>query len=387
MISNYNERSIAIRHITSRKRQTVLAVAAVALAVGISVVVVSIQNGFSEFLFDIILKNTPHITVSPEEGEEYIHLYKNLIDRIWTIEGVTAVSPTLATTATFFHEGNMENVLMIGVLPQEAEKVSSIGESMVHGDLNSVLGGRKVVMGQALADKLELDFGDSVEISFPDAKTLNIVVSGIFDTGYAPVDEGITYVSLETARDFLGEGDVVTGVDIKLSQLYLADSIARELSYYGYNAEGWQELYPDIIRTLAFERAQNLVSMLLIMIIAAFGIANVMNMLVIEKTREIGMLMAMGATKSNIRRIFLMESGVLGLGGAICGCAIGLLVSLYLGTLEIQSPTGEMFDLPVLVKLTDLVKFALIALALSIVAGVYPAHKASKLDPVVALRG
>jgi lipoprotein-releasing system permease protein len=382
------ELSVAMKHITSRKRQTFLSVAAVGLAVGISIVFISIQNGFFEFLFDIIFKNLSYITISPEEGEEYLHLYRNMVDNIWAIGGVTAVSPVLGTTATFAYEDNVENVAMLGVIPSEADKISSINEEMVYGDLNSVLGGKRVVMGQALADKLELKRGDTVEVSFPDAKTLNLVVAGIFDTGYAQVDEAITYVSLETAREFLGEGDVITSIDIKLEDVYQADAVTRELTSYGYNAKSWQELYPDIVRTLALERAQNLITMLLILVIATFGIANVMNMLVLEKTREIGMLMAAGAQSSQIRRIFLIESGLLGLIGAIFGCTLGLVVSLYLGTLVVPAgPTGEMINLPVLLDPQDFITFTLIALALSLIAGVYPAHKASRLDPVEALRG
>lgn len=383
----YFEGSMAIRHITSRKRQTLLSVGAVALAVGISIIIISIQNGFSEFLFDIMFNNLPHVSISPLEGEEYIHLYRNIIDQIWTIGGVVAISPTLGTTATFANEDNVENVAMIGVIPAEADKISNLNVNMVRGDLYSVQGGKRVVMGQALADKMDLAIGDTVEASFPDAKTLNLVVSGIFDTGFPPVDEGITYVSLETAREFLGNGDVVTGIDIKLADLYQADVVARELNSYGYNAESWQQLFPEIVRTLAFEKVQNIITMLLILVIATFGIANAMNMLVMEKTREIGMLMAAGATSSTVRKIFLIESGILGLIGAIFGCLLGLIASIYLSGLEIENPHGEMIQLPILLSAQDFITFTLLAVILSLIAGVYPAHKASRLDPVVALRG
>ncbi len=381
------EFSVASRHITYRKGRTALAVSAVAIALAISIVFVSIQNGFQEFIFDIVFKNLPHATVSPPEGETYLHLYRTIMDRTWAIPGVIAVSPTLAATATLAYKDNAENVAMVGVDPVEAEEISRLSESMIQGDLNSVLGGRRIVMGQALADKLKVKYGDTVQASFPDATTTNLVISGIFDTGFDPVDEGITYVSLETARGFVDEGDVITGIDIKLEDPFLAGSAAQQLQSYGYNAKGWEQLFPEIVRTLTFERTQNFITEILIMIIATFGIASIMNMLVQEKTREIGMLMAMGTRPSQIRRLFLIESGLLGFLGAVLGCALGLTAALQLRGVQIQSTMGETMDLPILINPWDFVFFTILATLLSIAAGTYPAYKASKLDPVEALKG
>ncbi|HSD57634.1 MAG TPA: ABC transporter permease [Methanotrichaceae archaeon] len=381
------EFSVASRHITYRKWRTALAVGAVALAVAIAIIFVSIQNGFQEFIFDIVFKNLPHATVSPLEGEDYLHLYRTIMDRAWAIPGVIAVSPNLAATATLAYKDNAENVAMVGVVPVEAEEITRLSESMIQGDLNSVLGGNRIVMGQALADKLKVKYGDTVQASFPDASPTNLVISGIFDTGFDPVDEGITYVSLDTARSFLGEGDVISGIDIKLEDPFQADTAARQLQSYGYNAKSWQQLFPEIVRTLAFERTQNFITELLIMIIATFGIASIMNMLVQEKTREIGMLMAMGARPSQIRRLFLLESGLLGFIGAVLGCVLGLIVALQLRGVQIQSTMGETMDLPILINPWDFLFFTLLATILSIAAGTYPAYKASRLDPVEALRG
>lgn len=381
------EFSVASRHITYRKWRTALAVGAVALAVGITIVSVSIQNGFQEFLFDIVFKNLPHATVSPVEGETYLHLYRTIMDRAWAIPGVIAVSPSLAATATIAYKDKAENVAMVGVDPVEAEEITGLRESMLRGDLSSVTGGKRIVMGKALADKLKVRYGDTVQASFPDATTTNLVISGIFDTGFDPVDLAVTYVSLETAQSFLGEGDVVTEVDIKLEDPFQADAAARQLRSYGYNAKSWQQLFPEIVRTLAFEKTQDTITELLIMIIATFGIASIMNMLVQEKTREIGMLMAMGARPSQIRRLFLVESGLLGFLGAVLGCVLGLIVALRLQGVQIQSPMGETMNLPILINPWDFVFFTGLATLLSIAAGTYPAYKASKLDPVEALKG
>ena len=353
----------------------------------ISIVFISIQNGFSDFLFDIVFRFLPHITVSPLEGDSYLHLYRSIVDASWALPGVLGVSPSLAATATLSYKDKADNVALIGIDPVEADKISQITQNMLQGDIASIQGGKRIVMGQALARKLKVKMGDTVSARFPDAVPVNLIVSGIFSFGYKPVDEGVTYVSLETARGFLDKGDVVTTVEIKLDDPFQALAAAEKLRSYGYNAKDWQQLYPDIVRTLAFERTQNAITMLLLMIIATFGIASIMNMLVQEKTREIGMLMALGATPANIARLFLLESGTLGFMGAILGCILGLVVSLQLRGVQIQNAMGEMMNLPIAINPMDFVVFTILSVLLSVAAGYFPARKASLLDPVIALKG
>ncbi|MCJ7443558.1 MAG: ABC transporter permease [Methanotrichaceae archaeon] len=381
------ESTMVLRHITYRKGQTALSVTAICLAVAISIIMISIQNGFQSFLFNIVFKNLPHITIQPHEGEDYLHLFRGIAENVWSIPGIIGVSPILGTSTTIAYKENVENVAMIGIIPLEANKISSLSENMVQGGIDSVLGGNRMIIGQALANKLKVKKGDTVQVSFPDATTLNLVIAGIFNTGYEFLDEGITYISLDTARSFLGKGDVVTEIDIKLEDPFQADTLVRQFRNQGYNAKGWQELFPEIVRTLAFEKTQNFITMLLLMIIATFGIASIMNMLVLEKTSEIGMLIAMGATTGSVRRLFLMESGVLGLIGSSLGCVLGFIVSTQLGKIVIDTPMGTSMNLPVQLNVMDFILFTILALILSIAAGTYPAHRAATLDPVVALKG
>lgn len=336
---------------------------------------------------DIVFKNLSHITVNPPEGEDYIHLYKLMIDKISGIEGIIAISPNLAGSATFAYKDNVENVVLVGTIPSESAKIGGLNENMVYGSYDSVLNGKRVLIGKSLADKMELKMGDTVEASFPDSKTMGLVVSGIFDSGYAEVDDAFAFVSLKTAREFIGEGDVVTSIDIKLQDIYMSEPLAEEIRSYGYEAKSWQEQYPEIVRTIVFEKTQNFITLMFILIIAAFGIASIMNMLVLEKTRDIGMLMALGINQPGILKIFIIESGILGFIGALFGCLLGSLVSIKLKQLEMQSPMGETMNLPVLLSANDLVTYTILAVALSVIAGLYPAYSASKLDPVEALKG
>ena len=382
------EIAVVRRHIAYRRRGTFLSIAAIALAVAISLISVSMQDGFQEMLFDIIVEDLPHVTVSPREGEDYINLYHSLMDRVWSIPGVVAVSPGLGSPATFTYKDNVENVDMTGVNANDFDRIYNIGMYVFSGSLASIQDGKKVVLGKKTAGMLNVKLGQTVYVSFPDAKSTSLVVSGIFSppTGWP---ENIAFVSLSTARDFLGEGDVVSSVDIKLDDVYLAEGAAAILQGYGYKAESWQALYPDILKTLAIESFQNNLIMLLILIIAAFGIGSVMYMLVNEKTSEIGMFMAMGASGRNIMNIFLLESGILGLLGGLAGTILGLAVAFYLKSLEIkmEAPGGQEITIPVVINAGSFLAIMLLAAALSVLAGLYPAWKASRLDPAIAISG
>jgi len=382
------ERSVVMRHIVYRKRGTFLSVAAIALAVAISLISVSMQDGFQGMLFDIIVEDLPHVTVTSWEGDDYIYLYKSLMDRIWSIPGVVAVSPGLGTQVTFTYKDNVESVAMSGVNPADLDRIYHIGQYFYKGDLASIQNGKKVVLSEKLADRLKVKLGQTVYASIPDERGTSLMVSGIFKlpTGWP---EDIAFVSLTTVRDLLGKGDVVSSVEIKLEDVYLADGVAANLQGYGYKAESWQTLYPDILETLAIEEFQNRLIMLLILIIAAFGIGSVMYMLVNEKTSEIGMFMAMGASGKNIRNIFLMESGILGIMGGLLGAVLGLLVALYLQSLEIKmdAPGGQEISLPVVINAGSFLGIVVVAAALSVIAGMYPAWKASRLDPALAING
>jgi len=380
------ELTVAMRHIIYRKRGTLLSVAAIALAVSISLVSIFMMDGFRDMLFDVIIEDLPHVTATPKEGDDYIYLYHSLADRIWDIPGVVAVSASLGTSATFTYKENVENVAMSGVDPEDFESIYHLEEYMIKGDLISVQSGKKVILGKKLSERLKVKMGQTIYASFPDARGTSLMVSGIFDP---PVGwpEDLAIVSLDTARSFLNEGDVASNVDIRLEDIYQADAAARSLQDYGYKADSWQKLYPEILETLAIETFENNLIMLLILIIASFGVGSVMYLLVNEKTSEIGMLMAMGAKRQSIMNIFLIESGLLGLMGGAVGAVLGLALSLYLGNLEfsMEAPGGQKVTLPVVISLESFLVIIIAAIALSIIAGSYPAYKASRLDPTQAI--
>jgi len=382
------ELSIATRHITARRRQTLLSVTAVALAVSISIIFTSLANGQQQLLTGIVIEKLPHVTVTPRQGDDYIHLYKSLLDKVRSMSGVKSQAVSLSTTATFSYKDRSKNVLLRGVVPADEDQILKISPGMVQGDFYGVLARRGAAIGQTLADDLNIKLGDKVLATFPKAVPVELSVVGIFNTG-TPLDEAVAFVSLSTAREFLDEGDVINSVEIQLYDIDQAGDAALEISDLGYRARSWQETNPEIQRTITIGGFFTRLSILLAMVVAFFGIANIMNLLVVEKTKEIGMLISMGATRANIRNIFILESGLLGLIGALAGCAMGLIATLSLGNLRFEIAAGgrEITTIPLALNPWDFAAFTFLALSLSIAAGAYPARKASQLDPVIALKG
>jgi len=379
---------IALRHVATHRRQTLLSVTAVALAVSVSLIFTSLGNGSQELLTGLVEEKFPHVKILPEGEEEYLHLYRSLLDRIADIEEIRSYSGTLSTQATISFKEKRKNALLRGIDPFQEDAIYKISGSMREGELFALLGGSNVVMGFKLADELDLKLGDTMQASFPRASDARLKLVGVFDSG-TPLDESMAYISLETARSFLDEGDVINSIELKLYDIDQAQSVAESIDGLGYNAMSWEESNPEIVRSIEVGGFWRSLSIFFVMVIAAFGIAAIMNMLVLEKVREMGMLLALGAGRYNLLGIFIYQSGILGLLGGVLGCFLGLLGIVALGSLRFGITAGgrELSSIPLVIDPWNFPTYLLLALALSIMAGAYPAYRASRLNPVDALRG
>jgi len=380
---------ISLRQIRARRFQTILSVGAIALAVMILTVSQALMVGFTDELYDTTVDKLPHVLVSPKEGEDYIYLYRTLVNDISKIEGVSTVSPFLTGEASFKFKTNSLNAELRGVLPQQENNISDIEADMVEGDFRELEYSRNtVVIGSTLADKLEVNLGDSVDVSFPNANPLSLRVVGIFHTG-SPLDESLTYTSLDTAQEFYDTADVINGLSVRLEDFNRDREVATEIEKTGYEARGWTETNPEILRTIAIESTSNTVVLGLIVVIASFGVVSTLNLAVIGATRQIGMLRAMGATVSSIRTIFLLQSGILGLLGALVGTLTGVAIALAIGQYEIPGASSELYGglttIPVIVRAQDILFIIIAVFLLNLIAGIYPAQQAAKLDPVKAI--
>jgi len=388
VIFSVYELFIAFRHLTSRRRQTILSILGIGLAVMILMVSQASMVGFTEELYKKTVDKMPHVTVEPKSDEDYIYLYRSLTEDIGEIGGVAGASPVLSGQATFAYKDTSKNVLMQGILVEEHNTVLQIERDIIEGSFRELEVTRKsVILGDSLSEKLDVGVGGTVDATFPEAEPTTLQVVGIYDSG-TPQDETLAYVSLSTAKDFFDETSVVNSILVRVEDPDGAQPIADEIDAMGYQASSWMETNPEILQTLMIESLSNFIILGMIIVIASFSMVSTLFMVVMEKTKEIGMLMAMGVPRRSILTIFLLESGIMGLIGPVVGVLAGILISLYFGaiTMDIgEEAYGGVTTFPFVVRAQDAVMIVIFTFLLNLVAGIFPARRASKLDPVEAI--
>jgi len=217
--------------------------------------------------------------------------------------------------------------------------------------------------------------------------SMRLRVAGLFETGSA-IDKSLVYIPLTTAQDLVGKGDVVSEVDVRIKDIYQAPYIVSDLnSRFRYQSKSWQDMNADILKLIQTQSIFSWIFYILIFVIAGFGIANTMIMIISRKTKEIGILMAMGATPGSIRKIFVLESLILAPPAALLGSLLAFLTAQLIMSYDIQVPSEiYMVSRMTITMNPEFFIYAIVfALAVNFVAGMYPAWKASRMDPVEAI--
>lgn len=376
---------IALRHLISRRRQSIISISAIGIAVMILIVSNAFMAGFTQEIYEVTVEKLPHVTVSPNEGEDHIHFYRTILPDLENIEGVMAVSPILQGEASFHNKDNTLNGIIRGIEPEKEELVSHLSQDMIEGNIYALEHTKNtIIIGDDLAEDLEVKKGDDLSVSFPTATPTSFKVIGIFDTG-TPVDEMISYTSIKTAQQFYDTGDAINLVNVRAFDYNDDQQIADDINTLGYSAEGWTQSNPEILQTIAIESTSNNIILGLILLIASFGVVSTLNMVVMEKVGEIGILMAMGTPRSKISRIFILESGILGLIGAVIGSILGIAISLAIGSYTVPAEFYGIEQIPVILNIRDIFITVVGVFLLNLIAGVYPARRAAGLDPVEAI--
>lgn len=384
------ELKIALRQVLSRKKQTLFSILAVALAVAVITVMMAMLSGFQDELVTSSIENNPHIVISPQdEEEEFIHLYRHTSALIAEKEGVIAVSPKYLGQAALEYRDNTEGVSVQGVDPQAEENVMKVNEDVIEGNLMTLVHTRYgILLGDQLAENLEVHVGDRVDAVFPGSQTTSFKVVGLIHTGTSE-DEVIAYARLDSVQEFFNEPGVVSNIGVRVADPYQADTIAGSIEREtGLDAVSWSEANAEILGLLETQMIFVNIFYLLIYGIAGFGIANTLITIVAQRTREIGILKAMGASQKSIMVVFIFQSMILGAIGLILGTILGYVVTIALQNYEIEVPPETYFGLqtlPLEVEPLNFVYAAFFALIVNILSGIYPARKAAKLDPVKAI--
>ncbi len=383
---------------------SLISVAGVMVGVAALIVVLAVMTGFTAEFRDKILGINSHIVVQ-RPGVE-LRDYAAAAERIAAVAGVDGVTPFIYGQAMITGGVGGTGAIIRGIDPETANRVLNLAEYLEVGELSELpvpAGSRQapgIILGKDLAENLGVGMGERVKLLsasgpltpmgvLPKIKTCRVV--GIFASGMYEYDSALAYLDLATARDFMELGEAVHGLEVRVHEINRADKIAaaieRELGPT-YNARDWMNMNRNIFSALALEKAALSVIMTLVVMVAAFNIVSTLIMVVMEKSKDIAILKAMGATNGSIMRIFIYEGLVIG------GCGTGMGVATGLGVCEILSryhfidlpDVYPISTLPVQVLPLDVALIALAAVLITFIATIYPSWRAAGIDPAVALR-
>lgn len=400
---------VALRYLFSRRKQTfisvisVMSILGVALGVGALVVVLGVYNGLTTDMRDKILGANAHAIVLSYVPSAFENA-PDVVKRVRAVEGVTGATPFIYTEVMLSGASGVKGIVLRGIDPQSAPSVLSMLRQMRAGAVSDLQkeGAPGIIVGDELAKRLGLGLGSRVNLLSPSGqKTASgyaprirpFAVAGIFKTGMFEYDSSLAFVSLAAARDVLGlpEG-YLSGVEITVADLFAADKIAARIGTElgsPFYARSWMEMNANLFAALKLEKIGMFILLAMVVLIGSFSIVTTLVMLVMEKTRDIAIMMSMGATRGMIRRIFMLQGSIIGAIGTLLGYAMGLSLGWLLKRYQfIKLPENvyTLDHLPISISLTDVLIIGASAMLLCFLATLYPARQAARLEPAEALR-
>jgi lipoprotein-releasing system permease protein len=415
---------LSLRYLVAKRRQTLLSiitvicVVGVALGVAVITVVLSVMNGFARTWEDKIVGNRAHFVVQSRVGP--FPDYQEVLPRVRSVPGVVGVTPyVLAEAILRGDEGELQGVLLKGIDPRTVAEATEVEQDLVLGTLQNLDPDPQaegevrypgLVIGVELADRFFLRIGDPVILISPLGGPLTPLgpaprmdrfrVAGVFRSNFYQFDESFVYTSIPVAQRFLKLDDVASGIEVRTLDPYrsgvVGAQVAAELGGMFY-VQDWKEFYPGFFQALKTERVMMFVLLSFIMVVAGFIIVATLIMMIMDRSRDIAILKAMGCEDDAILRIFAIGGGLIGVAGLALGLGMGLLITWHLDTIQMIVERTLGFDvlpadvyqlqhLPFDVVPFQLLLIALIALTLSIGATLLPSWQAARLDPAEALR-
>lgn len=417
---------ISLRYLRARRKQvfvsiiTFISIAGIFLGVAALIIVLAVMNGFETDLRNKILGINSHILIMEYSGAMRDH--PRVMREAVQVPGVVAATPFIYSQAMLKRGGSVTGIVLRGLSTEDALKVIHLGK-IREGKFEDLANEKRnlpalkteladlpgILVGRELAKNLGVFLHETVHVVSPSglATPMGMVprmkpflVVGIFESGFFEYDSTLAFISLKHCQEFLGMGETVTGIEIRVDDIYRADRIAKRIEQklgFPYWGRNWMEMNKNLFAALKLEKRVMFIILSLIVLVAAFNIISALIMIVMEKNKDIAILKTMGATRAGIMKIFVFQGLIVGAIGTLLGCIAGLAVAFNLETLSrfvenlfgFKILPGDVYylsELPSQVNYGDVGIIILGTLLISLLSTIYPSWRASRLDPVEALR-
>ncbi|MFA6079145.1 MAG: lipoprotein-releasing ABC transporter permease subunit [Candidatus Omnitrophota bacterium] len=385
---------VSLRYLTSRHREkfisiiSLISILGVAIGVGALIIVLAVMSGFDEELKERLIGTTSHVVIESEFG---INPTPEIMSKVLGTEHVIDASFFTHGQALIRKDENVSGIVLRGVDPSAEKKVSRIGEYLKSGTLD--LGADGILVGSELAGRLSLKIGDKITvITSACIEGKELKVCGIFTSGMYEYDANLAYVNMPKAQEVFGVKGLVSGIAVKVDDAFNAPLVRRALREdldRSMTVRTWMDMNKNLMSALKLEKTVMFIILTLIVMVACFNIASTLIMTVLEKTKDIGILKAIGAKDSDIMAIFAMQGGMIGFLGTITGALFGMGMCWLLKTYQFINLPQDIYyidKLPVRLEPMDILLVVASGMVISLLATIYPSYKASRLDPVESLR-
>ncbi len=415
---------VGLRYLRAKRRNrtislnTVVSIAGITLGVAALIGTVGIMTGFKEDIQAKILGTTAHIIVQ-DRIKDGMSDYDPVTKQVVTVPGVVAATPFVLKQVLLTTQTGVQGIVIRGIDPQREGTVTELAKNLSTGQLADLSRPVKVkqspiddptspavetekpgiILGKELALRLGVFVGDTVNVVSPVGpisaigmvpKIRTFALVALFQSGMYEYDSSLAYIDLAEAQKFFSMGQTVTGIEIKVTDVFRAAETARSVEQslgFAYGARDWMQMNRNLFSALKLEKTMMFLLLVLITIVASFNIVSTLTMIVTEKQKEIAILKAMGATRKSIRRIFMLNGLIIGLSGTAIGIPLGYAFLWLIQTFWTFDPTVYYISrIPVHVQAMDVFLVAGSAIVISFAATVYPSLQAAKLEPVAALR-
>ena len=408
---------IGLRYLRARRRETFISLITLISVLGVMIgvmtlnVVMAVMTGFEETLRDRLLGINAHIALL--KSGDPLSEYEEILNRVVKESGVVAASPSVYGQVMLTSGPRVGGAVVRGIDPDRLNRVVDIQRYLREGTLAGLkkahplrVGDRTVylpgvILGVRLANQLGVFYGSPVQVVSPLGsptaigvipKVRRFLVVGLFNSGMNEIDSTLAFMSLADAQKFFEMGDAVSNIEIRVTEVdrarVIAEKIQKELGF-PYLAEDWTRLWPNLFSALRLEKTVYFLVLLLMVLIGAFNIISTLIMVVMEKRKDIAILQSMGATRESIRKIFLIKGCVIGVVGTFLGVVLGYFICILIERYEFIELPKDVFlisTVPVRIYLGNFLLVTLVSLFVCLLASIYPARQAAKLDPVEIIR-